>query len=100
MYYMYALGVLTLKFAETQLFGKMTFFGASEKRVVLHKAHHLMLAQVKDGVLEKGRMAEAARTFSVHHSTMTKFWRPFTFMLSMHNVTLRCAEINAIGISI
>ena len=44
---MYALGVLTLKFAEKQLFGKMHIFDAPENRVVLHKTHHLML--VDDG---------------------------------------------------
>jgi hypothetical protein len=40
---MFALCVLILKFAEKQLFRKIHFFDAPEKRVVLQKGHHVML---------------------------------------------------------
>ena len=48
----------------------------------------LLNSWVKDGVLERGRMAEAGRTFSVHHSTMTKFWRDITKKIADENVVV------------
>jgi hypothetical protein len=40
---------------------------------------------VKDGVLERGAVADAARMFSVHNSTMTRFWREINTKLEDEN---------------